>query len=49
MKYMEPIEEILAEGPIRYRSVQVAIRGSDNANVDLDRLPSTHSLEFPFL
>ena len=42
-------EEILAEGPIRYGGVQVAIRGSDNANVDSDRLPSPHSIEFPFL
>jgi hypothetical protein len=35
-KHIQPIEEILAESPIRY-GFQVAIRGSDNANVDLDR------------
>jgi hypothetical protein len=38
-KHIQPIEEILAESPIRYGGFQVAIRGSDNANVDLDRRP----------
>jgi hypothetical protein len=38
-KHIQPIEEILAEGPIRYGGVQVAIRGSNNANVDSNRLP----------
>jgi len=48
-KHIQPIEEILAESPIRYSGAQVAIRGTDHANVDLDWLPSPHSLEFPFL
>jgi len=39
----------VAEGPIGYRGVQVAIRGSDYTNVGVNGLPSTHSLEFPFL
>src|SRR4029077_16983712 len=48
-KHVQPVEEILAESPIPYSGVQVAIRGSDHANVEVDRLPSPHSLEFPFL
>jgi hypothetical protein len=48
-KHIQPIEEILAEGPIRYCGVQVAVRGSDNSSVDKDRMPSSHWLEFPFV
>ena len=34
---------------LSYGGVQVAIGSRDHANVDLDGLPSSHSLEFPFL
>src|SRR5262249_30393982 len=48
-KHVEPIKEILAKGTARYRGSQVAIRGSDDANVDADRLHASDALEFAFL
>ena len=37
-KHVQPIEEILAERPAGHGCVQITIRGSDDANVDVDRL-----------
>jgi hypothetical protein len=48
-KYVEPVIEIFAEGPVGNRGFQIAIRGSDDANVNADRLSPADSLEFPFL
>ena len=48
-KNVEPIKQILAERPICYRGFQIAVRGRDHTDVDLDRLRSSDSLEFPLL
>src|SRR5262245_13302402 len=42
-KYIEPIEQVLAKAPIGHRSRQVAVRGGDDTNVDMDR-PSPDTL-----
>jgi hypothetical protein len=48
-KYIETIKQVLAEGTIGNGGFQITIRGSDDADVNMDRLPSPDSLEFPFL
>src|SRR5262249_10687292 len=48
-EYIEPIEQVRAEAPICHRRFQVTIRGGDDADVDVDRLPSPPPLESPLL
>jgi hypothetical protein len=48
-EHVEPIKKVLAETPIGYGRLQITIRGSDDANVDADRLSSPDPLELPFL
>src|SRR4029077_18858279 len=48
-KYVEPIIEVLAEGAVGDGSFQITIRGSDDGNVNADRLAPANSLEFPLL
>jgi hypothetical protein len=48
-KHVEAIKEILAEGSIGYGCLQITIRSSDDANVDLDGLGASDPLEFSFL
>src|SRR5712664_1449394 len=43
-KDIQAVKEVLAEGPIGCRGFQVAIRSSDDTNIDTDRLRSTDSL-----
>jgi hypothetical protein len=44
---LEPIEQVLAEGPTGCGGFQITLCGSDDANVDTEGLHSPDSLEFP--
>ena len=35
---MQPIKQIFAETPVRYRSLQIPMRGRNDANIDGDSL-----------
>jgi len=48
-EYIEAIKEVFAEPSVRYCGFQVAMRSSDDANVDLDRSRTPDSFEFPLL
>jgi hypothetical protein len=48
-KHVEPIKKVLAERAIGHSLGQITIRGSDDANVNADRLLSPDPLEFTFL
>ena len=48
-KHIQPIKQVLAKGSFGNGCFQITIGGSDDANVDVDRLPSPDSLKFPFL
>ena len=48
-KDVQPVKEILAESPSGRSIDQIAVRGSDDANVDVNGLSSPNALQFPFL
>jgi hypothetical protein len=48
-KHVQAIEEILAEHPAGHGGVHITIRGSDDADVDADRLSPPDALKFAFL
>jgi hypothetical protein len=48
-KYVQPVKQVLAERSIGPGVFQIAICGSNDANVHVDGAFSPHALEFPFL
>src|SRR5262249_42572040 len=48
-KHIEPIEQVLAKLPFTDRPGQIAIGGSDDAHIDLDRLRAADAFELALL
>src|SRR5580698_9026938 len=48
-EYVQAIVEVFAEPSVRYGGSQVPMRGSNDADVDVDRLRPPDSLELPLL
>src|SRR5437867_10118257 len=49
LDHIESIEEIRAKAPLRHRTLQVRVRGRDEADVDLPRLRSAHRNDLSLL
>ena len=49
LHHRQPVVQILAEFPSAHRFVQVAIGSSDQSNINLNRMRSTHAFEFALL
>src|SRR5690606_16165202 len=47
--HREAVEEVLAEPPGADLLLEVAVRGGDDAHVDLDRLDAAHALDLALL
>src|SRR5580704_7531894 len=48
-KYIQPVEKIRPEPPLRDHLFQVGIRGGDHAHINADRASAANTLILPFL